>query len=55
MTTRQFTKDELFEHCDSNSDKVFIVIHENVYDVTPFLGEVRLAFNFSLILHYMYV
>ncbi len=38
---RQFTKAELFEHCNSNPDKVFLSVHDNIYDVTPFLDEVN--------------
>ena len=37
---RVFTKESLIEHAKKNPSTTFISIHENVYDVTPFLDEV---------------
>ena len=34
-----FSKESLIEHVKANSNKTFVSIHENVYDVTSFLDE----------------
>lgn len=36
--TQEFTYEEIQKHKDNKS--AYIVIHNNVYDVTPFLNEV---------------
>lgn len=38
MATKQFTYEEVKKHVDAQSN--WIVIHNNVYDVTEFLNEV---------------
>ncbi len=35
-----FTKESLLEHVGANSDRTYLAIHDNVYDVTEFLDEV---------------
>ena len=40
MSDKVFTKAELFEYCETNPNKIFISIHENVYDITKFADEV---------------
>lgn len=39
MATKQYAYEEVKKHLDSSS--TWIVIHNNVYDVTAFLNEVR--------------
>ena len=41
MSDTQFTKATLFEHVAKHPERNFISIHENVYDVTEFLDEVK--------------
>lgn len=38
-----FTKTSLFEFAAKNSDRTYISIHENVFDVTQFLEEVYIV------------
>jgi len=45
---RVFTKESLIEHAKQNPSTTFISIHENVYDVTPFLDEVNFCIFFFL-------
>lgn len=40
---RQISLDEVKKH--NKNDSVWLVIHNNVYDVTAFLNEVCLMFN----------
>jgi len=40
----EFNKSSLLEHVAKNPERVFIVIHDHVYDVTPFLNEVKFFF-----------
>ncbi|KAF2898836.1 hypothetical protein ILUMI_07341 [Ignelater luminosus] len=37
MATKQYTREEVKKHNDNQS--TWIVIHNNIYDVTPFLNE----------------
>ena len=39
--TRIFSNNDLFEMATQNSNQYYICIHENVYDVTEFLDEVK--------------
>ncbi len=39
--SKVFSKDSLFELALTNTTKTYIAIHENIYDVTEFLDEVR--------------
>jgi cytochrome b involved in lipid metabolism len=40
MTSKSFTKTELKAFCKKNSDKIVLVIHGSIYDVTKFANEV---------------
>ncbi len=40
----RFTQSSLLEYAAQHSERVFIVIHERVYDVTSFLKEVKLLY-----------
>ena len=49
MATKSFeNKDSLFEYINQNSDKTFIAVHENIYDVSKFMDEVILCLVFCL-------
>lgn len=45
--TKQFSLEEVKKHNDNKS--TYIVIHNNVFDVTPFLNEV--SDNFDILRH----
>jgi hypothetical protein len=48
--SKVFSKDSLFELALTNTTKTYIAIHENIYDVTEFLDEVRKRTIWLLIL-----
>ena len=40
MTTKLYNKPELKAYCKTNSDRIILVIHGSIYDVTKFADEV---------------